>query len=351
MYGLLRRLLFQLSPETAHGISMTGLQLLARGPVGDIIRQRIPNAPRIVMGLEFPNPVGLAAGFDKDADYLDALGLLGFGFIEVGTVTPRPQPGNPRPRLFRIPQARALINRMGFNNKGVDHLIENLRHSEFDGLVGVNIGKNKETPNENAIDDYLTCLRKVYPHAGYVTVNVSSPNTPGLRDLQHGDALDRLLATLKQEQRAKTDEYGRYVPIALKIAPDLSREEIARIAHAVEAEGIDGVIATNTTSGREGVNHLEIAQESGGLSGAPLRLRALNVLEQLRAEMASSIPIIASGGIVSADAALARIEAGASLVQIYTGLIYRGPALVREIAETLAKGDNGELGPREHSSI
>jgi dihydroorotate dehydrogenase len=350
LYGLLRHLLFQLSPETAHDFTMSALQLMARSPLSGVLRQHIVQAARTVMGLEFPNPVGLAAGFDKDADHLYALGLLGFGFIEVGTVTPHPQPGNPRPRLFRIPQAHALINRMGFNNKGVDHLIENLRRSEFDGIVGVNIGKNKDTPNENAIDDYLTCLRKVYPHADYITVNISSPNTPGLRDLQHGDALDRLLAALKLEQRAKTDEYGRYVPITLKIAPDLSREEIARIAHAVEAEGVDGVIATNTTSGREGVTHLEIAQESGGLSGAPLTVRALNVLEELRSELAPSIPVIASGGIVSADTARARIVAGASLVQIYTGLIYRGPALVREIVESLVTDRGGELGLRRHTS-
>lgn len=350
MYGLLRRFLFLLSPETAHDLAMSVLRLVSRGPLATIARSKVGQAPRTVMGLEFPNPVGLAAGFDKNADNLDALGLLGFGFIEIGTVTPRPQAGNPRPRLFRMPEANALINRMGFNNKGVDHLIENLRRSEFDGIVGVNIGKNKDTPNENAIDDYLICLRKVYPHADYVAINISSPNTPGLRDLQHGDALDRLLAALKQEQRAKTDEYGRYVPIALKISPDLSRDEIARLAHAVEAEGIDAVIATNTTSGREGVTHLELAQEDGGLSGAPLTTRALGVLEQLRAELAPTIPIIASGGVVSAAAARARIEAGASLVQIYTGLIYRGPALVSEIIDALSADHSGTQGVRQRST-
>jgi dihydroorotate dehydrogenase len=242
-----------------------------------------------------------------------------------------------------------LINRMGFNNKGVDHLIENLRHREYDGIVGVNIGKNKDTPNENAVDDYLICLRKVYPHADYVAVNISSPNTPGLRDLQHGDALDRLLSTLKQEQRAMTDEYGRHVPLAIKIAPDLTQGEIARIAHAVEAEGIDGVIATNTTNTREGVSHLERAQETGGLSGAPLTAKSQHVLEMLRAELSPSIPIIASGGVVSAAAARARIEAGASLVQVYTGLIYRGPGLVSEIGRELAAEQDTGPGVEQHS--
>jgi dihydroorotate dehydrogenase len=349
LYGLLRPLLFQLDPETAHRVTMTGLRLAGHGPLARLVTQQVPPSPRSVMGLEFPNPVGLAAGLDKDADCLDALGLLGFGFIEVGTVTPRPQPGNPRPRVFRVREAQALINRMGFNNKGVDHLIENLRHREYDGIVGVNIGKNKDTPNENAVDDYLICLRKVYPHADYVAVNISSPNTPGLRDLQHGDALDRLLSTLKQEQRAMTDEYGRHVPLAIKIAPDLTQGEIARIAHAVEAEGIDGVIATNTTNTREGVSHLERAQETGGLSGAPLTAKSQHVLEMLRAELSPSIPIIASGGVVSAAAARARIEAGASLVQVYTGLIYRGPGLVSEIGRELAAEQDTGPGVEQHS--
>jgi dihydroorotate dehydrogenase len=287
------------------------------------------------MGIDFPNPVGLAAGLDKNGECINNLAALGFGFVEIGTVTPRPQPGNPKPRMFRLPAAQALINRMGFNNKGVDYLVEQVRRSGFKGVLGINIGKNADTPVERATDDYLIGLRKVYPWASYVAVNISSPNTPGLRDLQYGAALDRLLEALKTEQRRLADEQGRYVPLAVKIAPDIADAELPTVAQALLRYEIDGVIATNTTFSRTGVEQWPHADQAGGLSGAPLRARATAVVEQLRALLGDAAPIIAVGGIMSGADAAARIAAGADLVQIYTGFIYRGPDLIREAVKAL----------------
>ncbi|MFZ5514395.1 MAG: quinone-dependent dihydroorotate dehydrogenase [Pseudomonadota bacterium] len=338
-YDLARRALFLLPPETAHEVALEGMRLLLRGPLASWMRSRVPNSPREVMGLIFPNPVGLAAGLDKNARYIDALGSLGFGFVEVGTVTPRPQPGNPKPRLFRLPKAQAIINRMGFNNLGVEQFITNVEQSRFareGGILGLNIGKNFDTPVEKAVDDYLFCLRRVYPHASYVTVNISSPNTAGLRTLQHGDAFDELLARLKAEQARLSDQHGRYVPLAVKVAPDLAAEEVTTIADALRRHRIDGLIATNTTLSREGVEGLPHADEKGGLSGAPVFARSTAIVRQFSAALGGELPIIAAGGILSGVDAQAKIDAGASLVQIYTGFIYRGPELVREIATTLA---------------
>jgi dihydroorotate dehydrogenase len=289
------------------------------------------------MGLEFRNPVGMAAGMDKNGAHIDALGALGFGFIEVGTVTPRPQPGNPRPRLFRLPEAGAIINRMGFNNDGVDALVENVKRARWDGVLGINIGKNFDTPVERAADDYLACLRKVYPHAGYVAVNISSPNTPGLRSLQNTGELKALLAALRQEQQELADRHGRHVPLAVKIAPDLEPAQVESIARLLMKSGVDAVIATNTTISREGVEKLPHAGESGGLSGAPLRSRSLRVIRELAAALDGALPIIGVGGIASGQDARDAVAAGASLVQVYTGLIYRGPGLVPEIAKALLK--------------
>jgi dihydroorotate dehydrogenase len=290
------------------------------------------------MGLAFRNPVGLAAGLDKNGDCIDGLAALGFGFIEIGTVTPLPQPGNPRPRLFRLPQANAIINRMGFNNVGVDTLIANVKRAQYPfdgaqdrrGILGINIGKNAATPIENAADDYLICLRKVYAHASYITVNISSPNTRNLRQLQNEDALNDLLKLLKTEQQKLADTHGGYVPIALKIAPDLEGEQIKQIARLLMQHRIDGVIATNTTLSRDGVENLPHGAEAGGLSGAPLRARSTAVIRQLAAELQGALPIIGVGGILNGADAAEKINAGASLVQMYSGLIYRGPALIAE---------------------
>lgn len=331
LYDLARSLLFRFEPETAHRLTLKALRLATR--VG--MAQRVPVSARTVMGIEFPNPVGLAAGLDKNAEHIDALSQLGFGFIEVGTVTPRPQPGNPRPRMFRLPQARALINRLGFNNQGLDYLLDRVERSSYRGVLGINLGKNFDTPVEKAAQDYLTGLRRVYARASYVTVNISSPNTPGLRDLQYGETLDRLLEALKEEQLRLATEHGRYVPLAVKIAPDLSDDDISTVARAFIGHEIDGVIATNTTFSRKGVEGLPHADEAGGLSGAPLMPHATEVVRLLHQALEGRLPIIAVGGIMSGGDARTKIEAGADLVQIYTGLIYRGPALIREIVEAL----------------
>lgn len=336
-YPLARAALFQLDAETAHHTTLCTLRQLSRLGLGSLVGQSVPAQPRTVMGLRFPNPVGLAAGLDKDGACIDGLAALGFGFIEVGTVTPRPQPGNPRPRLFRLPEAQALINRMGFNNGGVEQFLQNVQSARWRGPLGLNIGKNADTPIERAADDYLLCLEKVYPYAGYVTVNISSPNTKNLRQLQQGDELGALLAALKDKQKQLADRHARYVPIALKIAPDLDDEQIKAIAGTLLCHGIDGVIATNTTVGREGVAHLPLASEAGGLSGRPVFEKSNQVIRALRAELGDALPIIGVGGILSGDDARAKIDAGASLVQIYSGLIYRGPVLVKECAQALAQ--------------
>jgi dihydroorotate dehydrogenase len=337
MFSLLRPALFQLDPEVAHRLALRGLDSLHALGLSGLVAQRIANDPRTVMGLSFPNPVGLAAGLDKNGECIDGLAALGFGFIEIGTVTPLPQPGNPRPRLFRLPQASAIINRMGFNNHGVDALVANVERARFRGILGINIGKNAVTPIEQAADDYLSCLRKVYAHASYVTVNISSPNTRNLRQLQEEDALNDLLSQLKAEQQKLADMHGRYVPIALKISPDLESGQIARIAHLLMQHRIDGVIATNTTLSREGVASLPHGAEAGGLSGAPVRDKSTAVIRQLAAELRGALPIIGAGGILSGADAAEKIAAGAALVQIYSGLIYRGPALIGEACAALRK--------------
>ena len=334
-YPSLRTLLFQMDPETAHHWTLKLLRSAPLLSLNALFGAQVPAAPRRVMNIDFPNPVGLAAGLDKDGECINAWAALGFGFVEIGTVTPRPQPGNPKPRMFRLPQAEALINRMGFNNGGVDDVVERIRQSRFKGVLGVNIGKNANTPVERASDDYLTSLRAVYPWASYVTVNISSPNTPGLRDLQYGAALDGLLAALKAEQQRLADSYGRYVPLALKIAPDIADADLPTVAQALRRYGIDAVIATNTTFSRAGVEGLRHADETGGLSGAPLRDRATAVVRNLAELLAGELPIIASGGIMCGADAAARIAAGASLVQLYTGFIYRGPALIQEVVRAL----------------
>jgi dihydroorotate dehydrogenase len=290
------------------------------------------------MGLSFPNPVGLAAGLDKNGDCINGLAALGFGFIEIGTITPRPQPGNPRPRLFRLPEAKAIINRMGFNNHGVDVLVANVERANFNGVLGINIGKNADTPIEKAADDYLICLRKVYAHASYVTVNISSPNTKNLRQLQSGDELDALLTQLKSEQDNLAQQHGKYVPLTLKIAPDLDTEQIKQIASLLIKHRIDGVIATNTTLSRDGVEGLVHGNEMGGLSGTPVKDKSTAVIRALSTELGGALPIIGVGGILSGADAVEKMHAGASLVQIYSGLIYRGQSLVTEAAGAIRKG-------------
>lgn len=339
LYRVLRPLLFRLDPETAHHLSLASLQCAARLGRLNPLRLAPPVLERQMIGLRFPNPVGLAAGMDKNGDYLDGLAALGFGFIELGTVTPRPQPGNPRPRLFRLPKAGALINRMGFNNKGVDHLIQRVRTARFRGMLGINIGKNRDTPVERALDDYRQGLAKVYAHAGYVAINISSPNTPGLRTLQHGDQLDRLLGGIKSDQHRLEREHGRYVPVVVKISPDLSPEELEPLAATMRRHGIDAVIATNTTAGRSEVRGLPHGEEEGGLSGRPLAGLSTGIVTELHRITGGALPIIGCGGIFSGDDAVRKVRAGAALVQIYTGFIYRGPALIPEIVAALAGAD------------
>jgi len=331
--GLSQRALLALPPEWAHGLALGGLDLAAWVPgVGN---HDIAADPREVFGLSFPNPVGLAAGLDKNADHIDGLGAMGFGSIEIGTVTPRPQPGNPRPRLFRIPQRRALINRMGFNNKGVAHAAGRLERRRFTGVVGANIGKNRDTPLDDALADYRTCLETLHGVADYVTVNVSSPNTPGLRGLQAGAAFERLLDGLAQARGRLQSGTTRHVPMLLKIAPDNDDDALERIAAGVIAHGFDGVVATNTTADHTSVADCRHGDEAGGLSGAPLAERATAVLRQLTHALDGRVPVVGVGGISCGDDARAKQEAGADLVQVYTGLIYRGPALVGELARAL----------------
>lgn len=335
IYTLLRPLLFALDAETAHHLTLAALQAASRSGIANLCAPRAAAAPCTVMGLDFPNPVGLAAGLDKNGDYIDALAALGFGFLEIGTVTPRPQPGNPKPRMFRLPAARAIINRMGFNNAGVDALVANVRRARFRGILGINIGKNFDTPLERAADDYLDCLRKVYAHASYVTVNISSPNTKNLRQLQQDDALDHLLSALKTERERLADQHGRRVPLALKIAPDLDAAQIDTIAALLVTHGIDAVIATNTTIARDAVVHLPHGSEAGGLSGAPLTCQAQAVAARLADALHGAIPVIGVGGIMSGADAAARIATGASLVQLYTGMVYAGPALISDCVRAI----------------
>lgn len=335
-YGCVRRALFLLEAERAH---KTTIRVLRRTPAAWLryaSGRAVPSAPVQLMGLRFANPVGLAAGFDKNGECIDGLAALGFGFIEVGTVTPRAQAGNPRPRVFRLARQQAVINRLGFNNKGVDYLAARLRRMRYRGVLGVNIGKNADTPLESALNDYLICLRKVYSYASYVTVNISSPNTQGLRNLQQGPALCKLLAGLNAERERLGDRHGRRMPLAIKIAPDLSDDEIASVADALVSHGMDAVIATNTTVSRDGLEAESLAREQGGLSGAPLMDRATRVTQRLSRALGDVVPIIGVGGILSGRDARRKREAGARLVQLYSGLIYRGPALIGECVRDLA---------------
>ena len=338
LYTLARPLLFRLPAETAHNLTLPALRRAAQRGMTGMFRKPAAD-PRTVMGITFPNPVGLAAGLDKDGAYIDGLAALGFGSIEIGTVTPRAQAGNPKPRMFRLPAAQGIINRMGFNNGGVDAFVANVQaskfHQEKQGVLGLNIGKNADTPIERAAEDYLHCLRKVYPYASYVTVNISSPNTKNLRQLQGASELDDLLAQLKAEQTRLADDTGRYVPLALKIAPDIDADQIQNIAGALLRHKIDGVIATNTTLSRNHVVGLRHGQEAGGLSGMPVFDLSNIVVRAMKKELGDAIPIIGVGGILSGDDAKAKMDAGAQLVQLYSGLIYRGPALVRECAAAL----------------
>ncbi|MEQ1674750.1 MAG: quinone-dependent dihydroorotate dehydrogenase [Candidatus Nitrotoga sp.] len=340
MYPLLRPLFFSLAPETAHHVTLSTLQAAYQLGLLPLLHKRPKNYPRTVMGLTFSNPVGLAAGLDKNGKYIDALAALGFGFIEIGSVTPRAQPGNPQPRMFRLTPAQAIINRMGFNNQGLDALIRNVQHSRFatspSAVLGINIGKNFDTPIENAINDYLLGLRAVYAHASYVAINISSPNTLDLRQLQGSSQLHDLLKQLKSEQQKLADQHGKYVPLALKIAPDLDSEQIIEIAALLMRHHIDGVIATNTTVSRTGVEHLPLYTEAGGLSGAPLREKSTAVIRQLATALQGAIPIIGVGGIMSGEDAVEKIDAGASLVQLYSGLVYRGTELITECADAIA---------------
>ena len=339
LYRMARPLLFCLDAESAHRAGLTLLETLHQLGLARALASAAPQVPVRAMGINFPNPVGLAAGMDKNGDHIDALLDLGFGFVEVGAVTPRPQPGNPRPRIFRLTEARGIINRMGFNNLGVDHLVENLRRRQPRGIVGINVGKNFDTPIERAAEDYVACLRKVYPYASFVTANVSSPNTSGLRSLQQDEALDNLLGELARARAALAQTSGRQVPIAVKIAPDLEDAAIDAIADRVIAHGLDAVIATNTTLSRTGVEHLPASREAGGLSGAPLRERSTKVIERLSRALSGRVPIIGAGGIGSAADAAEKLRAGATLVQLYSALVFEGPALVGKIVSGLARND------------
>lgn len=335
MYSLLRNVLFQMDAEFTHELAINNLSRFANTPVDMLWRQKQPLKPVKVFGVNFPNPVGLAAGLDKNGECIDAFAAMGFGFIEVGTVTPRPQVGNPKPRLFRLPQANAIINRMGFNNDGVDKLVDNVKKARYDGILGINIGKNKDTPNEKGKDDYIACMRKVYEHASYITVNISSPNTPGLRELQYGDALDDLLGSLRSEQDNLGAKHHKRVPLLVKIAPDLDMLEIKQIAGSLIKNQIEGVIATNTTLDREAVQGLTHADEAGGLSGLPVQQQSTYVVENLRNIIGDRMPIIGVGGIDSAESAKAKFDAGAELIQVYTGFIYQGPNLIKKIVSAL----------------
>ena len=336
LYRSVRPLLFMLDPETAHFLSLKSLDALNCLGAVSLAAAALPRIPVRVMGLDFPNPVGLAAGVDKDGEHIDALAALGFGFLEIGAVTPRPPPGNPKPRVFRLPEAAALINRLGFNSSGAEVAVENLRRARYRGILGVNIGRNFDTPNERAAEDYLTCLRKVYPHASFVTVNVSSPNTKSLRELQGAAELDTLLAALAAERERLAQQHAKRVALAVKIAPDLDDAGIEAIAERVVARGFDAVIATNTTVSREGVEHLAASREPGGLSGAPLKARATAVVARLRRALPAEVAIIGVGGIAGAADAREKLDAGANLVQLYTALVYEGPGLIGEIVRGLA---------------
>ena len=335
LYPIIKPLLFSIDAEKAHDLTLSTLKITEKSGLLNLYSKAPVCQPRQVIGLTFPNAVGLAAGLDKNGAVIDGMAAMGFGFVEVGTVTPRPQPGNPKPRLFRVVEAGGIINRFGFNNLGVDNLIENVKSANYRGILGINIGKNFDTPIENATDDYLICLRKVYAHASYITVNISSPNTKNLRALQEKEALSQLLASLKFEQEKLSQQHGRYVPLALKIAPDLDAQQISEIADLLLIQKIDAVIATNTTLSREQVQGLKNAEEAGGLSGAPVKEQSTKVIQLLSQRLQGALPIIGVGGILSGSDAVEKIAAGADLVQIYSGLIYKGPKLVHDVCKSL----------------
>lgn len=335
LYPIVRPALFKLDPERAHELTFQQLRFISGTPLEGLIRQNLPSRPVSCMGLSFKNPLGLAAGLDKNAECIDAFAAMGFGFVEVGTVTPRAQAGNDKPRMFRLIEAEGIINRMGFNNLGVDHLVENVKKARFAGILGINIGKNKDTPVEQGKDDYLICMEKVYAHAGYIAINISSPNTPGLRTLQYGEALDDLLASIKAKQKELEQRHLKHVPIAVKIAPDLSEEELVQVADSLIRHHIDGVIATNTTLDRSLVNGLKHCHEVGGLSGRPVQSRSTAIIQRLSQELQGRLPIIGVGGIDSLTAAREKMAAGATLVQIYSGFIYKGPELIKAIVTHL----------------
>ena len=330
-YSIAQKIMMRIDPEKVHDWVLGFFHKTGNSLFNRFYSQKVKSDPIEVMGITFPNCVGLAAGLDKDGEAIDAFHKMGFGHIEVGTVTPKPQPGNPKPRMFRVKEEEAIINRMGFNNKGVDNLVENLKARRSNILVGVNIGKNKDTPLDEGKNDYLMCMEKVYPHAAYITVNISSPNTPGLRSLQYGELLNELLSELKVKQSVLTEDHGRYVPLALKIAPDLSEKEIDSIAVSLLENKFDAVIATNTTLDRQGISGLQHAEENGGLSGCPLFHSSTAVIVKLHSKLQKRIPIIGVGGINNAHDAQMKFEAGADLVQIYTGFIYQGPVLIKQI--------------------
>lgn len=326
MYKFIRPLLFKLDPEAAHRLALTSLHLAYKTGLSRFLPKPTPK-PCTVMGLHFPHPIGLAAGFDRNAAYVDALSAFGFGFIEVGTITPAPQTGNPRPRIFRLVPEEGIINRMGFYNKGMEHAAQQLENIRYKGVLGINIGKNPSTPNEEAVNDYIACFQKLAPYASYITINISSPNTQGLRDLQEQQQLTQLLRALKNEQH-RFNQINRYVPLVVKIAPDLTEGQLNELATVLLHEKIDGVIATNTTISRENVSSSPFASEAGGLSGKPLQSRSTDMIRQLKNSLGDQLPIIASGGVMDATAVQEKLEAGAKLVQVYSGFIYHGPGLL-----------------------
>lgn len=338
MYSLIRKAIFSLDAENAHNLTIQLLKLIGKPPFISLA-QSLLNCPKgnekVVMGIKFKNPIGLAAGADKNAEAIDGFGAMGFGFIEVGTVTPLGQEGNPKPRQFRLIEAEGIINRNGFNNYGIDYAIENIKKARFDGVIGINIGKNKITPIERGQDDYLYCLNKAYNYVDYITVNISSPNTPDLRQLQYGEALEELLCNIKARQQILSHQYNKYVPIAIKIAPDLTETELVQIADTLRRHNIDGVVATNTTISRDKVKGLKNAQEMGGLSGKPLQQKSTEIIARLYQELQGEIPIIGCGGINSVETAKDKLQSGAELLQVYSGLIYRGPALIKELVKQI----------------
>ncbi len=336
MYSILRKALFKLDPETSHDLSLDLLGASERLRLLSLFSPKIPSDPVSILGLNFDNPVGLAAGLDKNGDYFNALGQFGFGFVEIGTITPKPQVGNPKPRMFRLAKEHAIINRMGFNNKGVDYLVDRVKHRRYKGVLGINIGKNKVTSDKDALSDYQSAMTAVYPYADYITVNISSPNTPGLRNLQFGDNLKQLLEGIKETQQNLASLHNAYKPILVKIAPDMSEDEVKTVAETLLAKEIDGVIATNTTLDRSLVSDSAYASESGGLSGAPLTEAATSIIKQLRSHV-GRLPIIGVGGIMQGSDAMDKIKAGADLVQIYSGFIYKGPELVGDARQAILK--------------